>query len=97
MSETVNKKLLGEAIATKLDISKKQANEFVDAFLEEVKSTLEKKGTVELAGFGKFEVRHRAARDGFNPATRETIRIQASYSVGFKPAKALKDAVKDLD
>lgn len=94
MSETYNKKLIGEAIATKLDISKKQANEFVEAFLEEVKSVLEDKGTVDLAGFGKFEVRHRAERDGFNPQTKEKIRIAASYSVGFKPAKALKDAVK---
>ncbi|CAM4196676.1 HU family DNA-binding protein [Erysipelothrix inopinata] len=94
MTETYNKKLLGEAIAEKLDVSKKQANEFVDAFLEEVKGILEEKGTVDLAGFGKFEVRHRAARDGFNPQTKEKIRIEASHSVGFKPAKALKDAVK---
>ncbi|WZU03041.1 HU family DNA-binding protein [Erysipelothrix sp. D19-032] len=94
MSETYNKKLLGEAIATNLDVSKKQANEFIDAFLDEVKKVLEEKGTVDLAGFGKFEVRHRARRDGFNPQTKEKIRIEASYSVGFKPAKALKDAVK---
>ncbi|QIK70145.1 HU family DNA-binding protein [Erysipelothrix sp. HDW6C] len=94
MSETYNKKLLGEAVASKLDISKKQANEFIDAFLEEVKGILEEKGTVDLAGFGKFEVRFRAARDGFNPQTKEKMPIAASYSVGFKPAKALKDAVK---
>lgn len=94
MSETYNKKLLSEALAAKLEISKKQSGEFVDAFLEEVKSILEAKGTVDLAGFGKFEVRHRAERDGFNPQTKEKIRIEASHSVGFKPAKALKDAVK---
>lgn len=94
MSETINKKLLSEALASKLDISKKQATEFIDAFLEEVKSVLEDKGTVDLAGFGKFDVRTRAARDGFNPQTKEKIRIAASHSVGFKAAKALKDAVK---
>ncbi|AGN24152.1 HU family DNA-binding protein [Erysipelothrix rhusiopathiae] len=94
MSETYNKKLLSESIAGKLDISKKQANEFIETFLDEVKEILENKGTVDLAGFGKFEVRHRAERDGFNPQTKEKIRIAASHSVGFKPAKALKDAVK---
>ncbi|CAM2787873.1 HU family DNA-binding protein [Erysipelothrix tonsillarum] len=94
MSETYNKKLLSESIASKLDISKKQANEFIETFLDEVKEILENKGTVDLAGFGKFEVRHRAERDGFNPQTKEKIRIAASHSVGFKPAKALKDAVK---
>lgn len=94
MTETFNKKLIADAIAERLDVSKKQAGEFVDAFLEEVTSVLENKGTVDLSGFGKFEVRHRAARDGFNPQTKEKIRIQASYSVGFKAAKALKDAVK---
>ncbi|AZK44260.1 HU family DNA-binding protein [Erysipelothrix piscisicarius] len=94
MSETYNKKLLSESIAGKLDISKKQANELIETFLDEVKEILENKGTVDLAGFGKFEVRHRAERDGFNPQTKEKIRIAASHSVGFKPAKALKDAVK---
>ncbi|MDE8136441.1 HU family DNA-binding protein [Erysipelothrix rhusiopathiae] len=94
MSETYNKKLLSESIAGKLDISKKQANEFIETFLDEVKEILENKGTVDLAGFGKFEVRHRAERDGFNPQTKEKIRIAASHSVGFKPAKALKDAAK---
>lgn len=94
MSETYNKKMLSEAMSDKLDISKKQATEFIETFLDEVKAVLEEKGTVDLAGFGKFEVRERAARDGFNPRTKEKIRIEASHSVGFKPAKALKDAVK---
>lgn len=94
MAETLNKRALTDALAERLDVSKKLAGEFIDAFLEEVKTSLEDKNTVDLAGFGKFEVRHRAARDGFNPQTREKIRIEASYAVGFKPAKALKDAVK---
>ncbi|CAM3573238.1 HU family DNA-binding protein [Erysipelothrix urinaevulpis] len=94
MSETYNKKLLGEMIAEEMDVSKKQANEFIETFLTQVKGILEDKGTVDLAGFGKFEVRYRAARDGFNPQTKEKIRIAASHNVGFRPAKALKDAVK---
>ncbi len=94
MSETYNKKLLGELIAEEMDVSKKQANEFIETFLTQVKGILENKGTVDLAGFGKFEVRYRAARDGFNPQTKEKIRIAESHNVGFRPAKALKDAVK---
>lgn len=95
MTKTViNKKALAENLADKLDITKKDATEFVDAFLDEVKSALENKDTVDLAGFGKFEARFRAERDGFNPQTKEKIRIAASYSVGFKPAKAFKDLVK---
>ena len=94
MSETVNKKALGDKIAEEMDVSKKQANEFIETFLTTVKDLLEEKNTVDLAGFGKFEVRYRAARDGFNPQTKEKIRIDASHNVGFRPAKALKEAVK---
>ena len=96
MSETYNKKRLAEMIAEEMDVSKKQAGEFIETFLDQVAGILTEKGTVDLAGFGKFDVRFRAARDGFNPQTREKIRIAASHSVGFRPAKALKDAAKDI-
>ncbi len=90
----LNKKAIADNLADKLDITKKDATEFVDAFIDEMKDVLEEKGTVDLAGFGKFEVRYRAARDGFNPATKEKIRIAESHNVAFKPSKALKDLVK---
>lgn len=90
----VNKKAIADNLAEKLNLTKKDANEFVEAFLDEVKAVLENKDTVDLAGFGKFEAKFRPERDGFNPQTKEKIRIAASYSVGFKPAKALKDLVK---
>ncbi len=93
-TKTHNKKSLADALSAKLDITKKDATEFVEAFLEEVKGALESKETVDLAGFGKFVVKERPERDGFNPATNEKIRIAASYGVSFKPAKALKDSVK---
>ncbi len=48
---------------------------------------------VAIAGFGSFTVKHRKERQGRNPATGQTMTIRASKSVGFKPAKALKDAV----
>ena len=47
----------------------------------------------DLAGFGKFEITERKAREGFNPLTKEKIQIEASKSVKFKVAKALKEAV----
>ncbi len=93
-TKILNKKAIADNMADKLDITKKDAAEFVDAFIEEVKSVLEEKGTVDLAGFGKFEVRYRAARDGFNPRTKEKIRIAETHSVAFKASKALKDLVK---
>lgn len=94
MAETINKKALAETLATKLDISKKDATEVVELVLDEMKAVLEEGNTLDLAGFGKFEVRERAARDGFNPQTKEKIKIPATKAVGFKPAKALKEAVK---
>ncbi len=90
----LNKKALSDNIAEKLELTKKDAAEFVEVFLDEIKDVLEEKGSVDLAGFGKFEVRYRAARDGFNPQTKEKIRIAESHNVAFKPAKALKDLVK---
>lgn len=90
----LNKKSLADNIADKLDLTKKDAAEIVELILDEMKDVLEEKGSVDLAGFGKFEVRYRAARDGFNPQTKEKIRIAESYNVAFKPAKALKDLVK---
>ena len=50
-------------------------------------------GSVQLLGFGTFEVRKRAARSGRNPKTGETIKIKASKTVGFKPSSALKSSL----
>lgn len=90
----INKKVLSDNLADKLNFTKKDAAEVVDVLLDEIKAVLEEKGTVDIAGFGKFEVRYRAERDGFNPVTKEKIKIQATHNVAFKPAKALKDLVK---
>ncbi len=66
-------------------------NEVFDAIIDEL-STGE---PVNINGFGAWQVRHRAARTGRHPRTGETIQIAATKSVGFKPAKALKDRVKN--
>jgi len=84
---------LAAEIADKADIPADKANEVLSAILDEITNALSRKETVSLIGFGTFEPRHRNARAGKNPQTGETIQIAASNSVGFKPGKALKDAV----
>lgn len=94
MNEILNKKALVEVVAEKLDMTKKDAGIAVDTVFEEIASTLSKEGKVDISGFGKFEVSHRAAREGINPATKEKLQIPATKVPKFKAAKALKEAVK---
>jgi DNA-binding protein HU-beta len=79
--------------AEKTGMTKKDAEKAVSAVLDAISADLAAGNRVQLAGFGTFETKTRAARTGRNPKTNETIEIAASTSVGFKPAKALKDAV----
>lgn len=79
--------------AEKTGMTKKDAEKAVSAALEAITAELAAGNRVQLAGFGIFETKTRAARTGRNPKTNETIEIAASTSVAFKPAKALKDAV----
>ena len=79
--------------AEKAGMTKKDAEKAVSAAMEAITAELAAGNRVQLAGFGTFETKTRAARTGHNPKTKETIEIAASTSVGFKPAKALKDAV----
>lgn len=94
MSEILNKKALSEIVAEKLNVTKKDAAAAVEAVCETVTAELAKGNKVDISGFGKFEVKERAARQGINPATKETIQIPASKVPSFKAAKALKEAVK---
>lgn len=81
-------------IAESAGISKTQAQESLNAITDSITDTLSKGDTVSLIGFGTFSLRERAERKGKNPQTGAEITIPASKSVGFKPGKALKDAVK---
>jgi DNA-binding protein HU-beta len=90
----MNKTELVAAIAEKAGLSKKDAEAAVKAFIDSVAEELKKGGKVQLVGFGTFEVSERAARQGRNPQTGETIEIAASKSPRFKAGKALKDLVK---
>jgi DNA-binding protein HU-beta len=89
----MNKADIVEAVADAADISKSSAARAVDALLEAVIGALKNGDAVTLAGFGTFATKERAARTGRNPRTGETITIGASRVPGFKPGKALKDAL----
>ena len=82
-----------DAIAEEADLSKASAGRALDAAINAITGALTKQDTVSLVGFGTFSVKHRAAREGRNPRSGETIQIKASNAPGFKAGKALKDAV----
>ena len=81
------------AVAAAGELSKTDAARAVDAVIDVVKKALKKGDSVSLVGFGTFQVRKRAARQGRNPRTGATIKIKASKIPSFKAGKALKDAV----
>ena len=88
-----NKSDLIEAIAKSADISKAAAGRALDATIESIKKSLKKGDLVSLVGFGTFYVGKRAARNGRNPRTGETIKIKAAKVPKFTAGKGLKDAV----
>ncbi|RMF61121.1 MAG: HU family DNA-binding protein [Calditrichaeota bacterium] len=89
----MNRKELIDALAQKTDSSKKDAEKFLAAFLETVTEELKRGGSVNLVGFGSFKVQERAARQGRNPQTNETIQIPARRVPVFKAGKELKSAL----
>jgi len=89
----MNKGELIEAVSESADLSRSEATKAVDAVLDNITKTLSSGNSVSLVGFGTFSVKSRAARQGRNPRTGETIQIAASKVPGFKAGKALKDAV----
>ena len=89
-----NKQDLIAEVAAKAGLTKKDAEKAVTAFGESVTEFLAKGEKVQLIGFGTFETRERAAREGRNPQTGAAIQIAATTVPAFKAGKALKDAVK---
>ena len=89
----MNKAELIAAIAAKTGDTKKAAEASVNAFVEVVTESLVKGDKVQLVGFGTFETRERAAREGRNPRTKETINIPASTVPVFKAGKEFKERV----
>ena len=94
ISKMANKQDLIAEVAAKTGLTKKDSEKAVNAFGEVVTEFLAKGEKVQLIGFGTFETRERAAREGRNPQTGEAIKIAATVVPAFKAGKALKDAVK---
>jgi DNA-binding protein HU-beta len=89
----MNKAELIEAMADAADISKAAAARALDGMVEAIIGAMKEGDQVSLVGFGTFLVKERAARQGRNPQTGESIQIKASNIPSFKAGKALKDAV----
>lgn len=88
----MNKSELIDAIQIALgqDATKRSADEALEAVLSSIAKGVKKDHKVQIVGFGTFEIKKRAARQGRNPKTGESMQIAASQSVGFKPSSALK-------
>lgn len=81
------------AVAEKSELTKKQSEAAVKAVIDTITDTLANGESIQLVGFGTFEVRERAERAGINPRTKKKIKIPATKVPAFKAGRALKDAV----
>ena len=89
----MNKTELIAAVAEQAELSKKDSEKALKAFVDVITEELKKGDKVQIVGFGTFEVSERAAREGRNPQTGETMQIEACKEPRFKAGKALKDAI----
>lgn len=83
------------AVADIADISQQEADDAVSSLFEQLTNALARGESVNLVGFGSFQVKQRAARTGRNPRTGEPMAIAASKQIQFKPGKFLKDAINN--
>ena len=90
----MNKAELVSAIAEKAELSKADSKKALDGFIKAVSEALQSGDKVSLIGFGSFAVTAKAARQGFNPATKAPITIEAKKVVKFKPGAELAELVK---
>lgn len=88
---------LAERLFEELGLNKREAKELVDQFFEEIRLCLENNEPVKLSGFGKFDLRDKAARPGRNPKTGEEIPVSARRVVTFRPGQKLKARVESLN
>ncbi|MBO5460449.1 MAG: HU family DNA-binding protein [Ruminococcus sp.] len=89
----MKKEELITAVAQNAEISKKDAKKAIEAVFEVITEAMKSGDKVQITGFGTFEVSERAAREGRNPQTGETMQIGACKAPKFKAGKALKDAL----
>ena len=90
----MNKTELIAAASEGSGISKKDTERVINATIDAITAALARGNRVQLSGFGTFEVKHRDARVGRNPRTREAMEIPATRTPVFKPSKSLKDIVE---
>ncbi|NLA26129.1 MAG: HU family DNA-binding protein [Firmicutes bacterium] len=90
----MNKSDLIVTVSEKTEMAKKDVEKIVNAVIESIIDTVKSDEKVQLVGFGTFERRYRAERQGRNPATNEEITIPALYVPVFKAGKAFRDKVK---
>ena len=93
MAKKLMKDDIINSVVDKTGLSKKDAGAAVEAFTSTVQDALKNGNSIGLIGFGTFEVRTRAARDGRNPQTGEKIKIAKKNVPAFKAGKKLRDAV----
>ncbi|WP_100641703.1 MULTISPECIES: integration host factor subunit alpha [Alteromonas] len=86
---------MAEHLFEKLGMNKRDSKELVEAFFEEIKSSLEAGEQVKLSGFGNFDLRSKNERPGRNPKTGEDIPIKARRVVTFRPGQKLKSRVEN--
>lgn len=89
----MNKKELTQAVSRKTKIAERETGDVIDALIESIAEELEKGEKVQFVGFGTFEVRERSEREGRNPHTGESMKIEAATVPAFKPGKTLKERV----
>ena len=94
MADTVNKGQLVDTLTESTGLSKKDVKAVVDGVFDHISEHLTRGDKVQVTGFGSFEVRERAARQGVNPSTGDKIDIAASKSPAFEAGKSLRDSVK---
>ena len=85
---------MAERLSSEQNLSKRDAKEMVEAFFDEVSSSLINNEQVKLSGFGNFDLRDKRSRPGRNPKTGEEVAISARRVVTFRPGQKLKDRVE---
>ena len=85
---------MAERLFIDVGLNKREAKEFVDAFFETIRDSLERGEQIKLSGFGNFDLRLKNERPGRNPKTGEEIPISARRVVTFRPGQKLKVRVE---
>ena len=91
----MNKTDLINVVSAETQLKKNQVEATINSTLEAIQNALKEGDKVQLIGFGTFEVKETAEREGRNPKTGEAIKIEASKRPSFSASKVLKDAIAD--